>query len=69
MLRALINAGKRGFSSIDNPAPRVSHYVYKLRSFGFSIETQYEPHGGDYPGVHALYRLHSEIQVLEGQAA
>lgn len=68
-LRTLIDAGKRGFSSVDNPAPRTSHYIFKLRRFGFAIETITEMHGGNYPGHHARYVLHSDVQVLEGQAA
>ncbi|MDM9629523.1 hypothetical protein QTL95_26930 [Rhizobium sp. S152] len=68
-LQRLIDAGARGFSSVENPAPRTSHYIWKLRRFGFAIETEHEPHGGAYPGTHARYRLHSEIKVLEGRTA
>lgn len=68
-LRVLIEAGKRGFSSIDKPAPRTAHYIFKLRKFGFAIETITEMHGGAYPGHHARYVLHSNVAILEGQAA
>jgi len=68
-LQRLISAGKRGFSSIEQPAPRTSHYIYKLRRFGFAIETKHEAHGGEYPGTHARWSLHSEVRILEGKTA
>ncbi|WP_081279351.1 winged helix domain-containing protein [Rhizobium bangladeshense] len=68
-LQTLIDAGDRGFSSIERPAPRTAHYIHRLRSFGFAIETRHEAHGGKYPGTHARYRLCSELVVLEGQSA
>ena len=38
-LRQLIEAGPRGCTSIDDPAPRWSGYIYNLRQTGFDIET------------------------------
>ncbi|MBB4297257.1 hypothetical protein GGI55_001784 [Rhizobium leguminosarum] len=68
-LQTLLDAGTRGFSSIERPAPRTSHYIFKLRRFGFAIETITEVHGGAYRGHHARYVLHSDVRVLEGKAA
>jgi hypothetical protein len=63
-LRKLIDAGDKGVSSLDNIGPRTSHYVYKLRGYGFAIETVHEKHGGDFPGSHARYRLHNKLHIL-----
>ena len=38
-LRRLYNAGAKGLTTIDHPAPRWSHYVYKLRRAGLTIST------------------------------
>ncbi|KKA13696.1 hypothetical protein VP03_12200 [Sinorhizobium meliloti] len=65
MLQELIRAGKAGCTSIDNPAPRISHYVFKLRGCGIAIETIHEPHAGPFPGSHARYFLRSELVVLD----
>ena len=64
-LRSLIDAGQKGITAFDNIGPRLSHYVFKLRGYGFAIETVHETHGGDFPGNHARYVLHSKIQVLD----
>mgnify|MGYP003145367751 CR=1 FL=1 len=65
-LRELVRAGKRGCTPIDNPAPRWSHYIHKLRTkFGVTIETITEPHGGDYAGTHARYVLRDRVEILE----
>ena len=45
---ALITAGERGVTPVERPAPRWSHYVFKLRGQGFVIETIDEKHGGAY---------------------
>lgn len=71
-LAELIKAGARGCTPIDNPAPRWSHYVWKLRGLGIAIETIHEPHGGPFAGTHARYRLIDEVRVIssaEGRAA
>lgn len=68
-LDQLIAAGPAGCTPIDNPAPRWSHYVWKLRRAGVAIETHDEPHGGAYAGHHARYELRSKLIVLESSFA
>lgn len=68
-LRNLIDAGANGCTPIDHPGPRWSHYVYKLRSFGFIIETVHEAHGGPFAGSHARYVLRSEVEVISDQTS
>lgn len=64
-LRELMRAGNRGCTPIDNPAPRWSAYVFKLRrKFGVDIETIHEGHGGSYPGTHARYILRSPVSTF-----
>ena len=61
-LNELLDAGKDGVTPIDNPAPRWSHYVWKLRhDFSVDIETLHEKHGGPYAGTHARYVLRSTV--------
>jgi hypothetical protein len=67
-LRHLVNAGRAGLTTIDHPAPRCSHYIYKLRKAGLVISTDYEAHKGDFPGKHGRYRLETPITVVEGAA-
>ena len=63
-MHALIQSGPRGITSFSNPAPRIAHYVFKLRGGGFNIETIDEPHGGAFAGSHARYVLRSPVIVL-----
>lgn len=63
-LRELIDAGERGCTPIDNPAPRWSAYVHNLRRAGLEIETFHERHRGAFPGTHARYILRSCIGVI-----
>ncbi|KQV39172.1 MULTISPECIES: hypothetical protein [unclassified Rhizobium] len=63
-LRNLVRAGAAGCTSIDHPGPRWSHYVFKLRGFGFLIDTINENHGGPFAGTHARYVLRSAVQIL-----
>lgn len=63
-LRHLLNAGPHGLTTIDHPAPRWSHYVYKLRKAGLVISTGYEAHRGDFPGTHGRYRLETAVEVV-----
>ena len=64
-LKELVTAGPDGCTPIDNPAPRWSAYVHLLRhEHGLSVETIYERHGGDYPGVHARYVLRSQVELI-----
>ena len=63
-LHNLIEAGKRGCTPIENPAPRWSHYVMILRRAGIAIETIEEAHGGAYKGFHGRYVLRVQLTVL-----
>jgi hypothetical protein len=65
-LRRLVDAGPRGVTTIDHPAPRWSHYVYKLRKAGLVISTDYEQHKGDFPENHGRYRLETPVAIIEG---
>ena len=64
-LRQLLEAGEIGCTPITRPAPRWSHYTWKLRGLGVAVETIHEPHGGAYPGNHARYVLRSEIRFAD----
>lgn len=68
-LRLLMNAGTVGVTTLDQPAPRWSHYIYKLRQAGLVITTDYEPHAGTFPGTHGRYRLKTVLQMVVGVAA
>ncbi|MBS1300774.1 hypothetical protein [Loktanella sp. SALINAS62] len=57
----LRDAGARGCTPIDNPAPRWSAYVFNLRGMGVQIDTIHEPHGGDFSGLHGRYVLRSRV--------
>jgi Winged helix domain len=63
-LRRLADAGSQGLTTIDHPAPRWSHYVFKLRKAGLAISTEVELHGGSYPGHHGRYRLETAVTVV-----
>jgi hypothetical protein len=66
MMRKLVEAGKRGVSTIDLPAGvRVAHYVFCLRRSGFVISTEHVSHGGVFASTHAVYRIESPIVILE----
>jgi hypothetical protein len=65
-LSELVRCGQSGCTPIDNPGPRWSAYVHKLRhEYGLSIETINENHGGPFAGTHARYVLRSHIQIVE----
>jgi hypothetical protein len=64
-LNQLLQAGERGCTPIDNPAPRWSGYVHNLRKLGLNIETIHEAHQGPFPGTHARYVLRSPVSILE----
>lgn len=64
-LERLIEAGERGCTPIDDPAPRWSGYVHNLRNEGIVIETIHEKHGGPFPGTHARYVLRSRVERLD----
>jgi hypothetical protein len=62
----LHKAGTRGCTPIERPAPRWSHYVWRLRhDWGLDIETITEGHAGPYAGHHARYVLRSSVEILE----
>jgi hypothetical protein len=61
----LVKAGQSGCTPIDNPGPRWSAYVHKLkRLHGLTIETITEAHRGPFSGTHARYVLHTKIEIL-----
>jgi hypothetical protein len=69
-LGELVPCGQRGCTPIDNPGPRWSAYVHKLRhEYGLSIETINENHGGLFAGTHARYVLRSQVQIIENGPA
>lgn len=66
----LIEAGSKGCTPIDNPAPRWSGYIHSLRKeYDVDIETVTEAHGGPFSGTHARYLLRSKVErVSESEA-
>ena len=63
-LLELKKAGKRGCTPLDNPAPRWSAYIHQLRhEYGLDIQTIWEAHKGPFPGNHARYVLHTEVDL------
>lgn len=68
-LKQLIEAGPNGCTPLYNPAPRWSHYIYKLRKSGFVVETIHEEHHGPYAGTHGRYVLRSDVKVLKESEA
>ena len=62
----LIARGDTGISSLHHPGIRLAHYIFKLRGYGFLIETQSTPHGGDFAGHHAVYVLKSRASIVSG---
>jgi hypothetical protein len=68
-LNELVKAGALGCTPIDNPGPRWSGYVYKLkRNHGLSIKTINEAHGGPFKGTHGRYVLRSAVRAVESEA-
>lgn len=68
-LRHLLSAGPTGITTLEQPAPRWSHYVFKLRKAGLVISTDRESHSGPYPGSHGRYRLETPVTVVPEDAA
>jgi len=68
-LDALLHAGAAGCTPISRPAPRWSHYVWRLRGDGVSIETIDERHAGPFAVQHARYVLRNRVQVLKSVRA
>lgn len=63
-LQELHAAGPMGCTPIDNPGPRWSGYVHKLRKKGLDIETVHESHSGTFAGHHARYILRSRVSII-----
>lgn len=63
-LHRLIEAGDAGCTPIDEPGPRWSAYVHKLRQASIAIESVRERHGGPYPGEHVRYVLRSNVKPI-----
>jgi hypothetical protein len=61
-IAGLMAAGDAGLTTLSNPAPRWSHYIWKLRGYGIDIATITEAHDGPYAGHHARYVLKSKIE-------
>ena len=61
--KELVLAGEKGCTPIDNPAPRWSGYILKLRKAGLLVETINEAHTGQFAGSHARYVLRSNITL------
>ena len=61
-LESLLQAGQKGCTPIDNPAPRWSACVHKLRRAGVGFETVTEPHAGAFAGIHARYFLRDMVE-------
>lgn len=68
-LLSLMRAGNAGCTPISRPAPRWSHYVFKLRGHGINVETIDENHGGSFSGSHARYVLRDRLTVSGGNLA
>lgn len=64
----LLKAGDVGCTPIENPGPRWSAYVLKLRRAGLVVETVTENHGGPFAGHHARYVLRTAVRTVEDQA-
>ncbi len=65
-LERLVEAGATGCTPIEQPAPRWSAYVHRLRGMGVFIITHMEPHGGEFPGRHARYVLGCTVERMLG---
>ena len=68
-LAQLVTTADKGVTPIERPAPRWSHYVFKLRKLGLPVETIDEAHGGTYRGKHARYRLSVPLVILDQEFA
>ena len=66
-LDRLAKAGPKGCTPIEQPAPRWSAYVHRLRGMGVPIETVTEAHCGHFAGTHGRYVLRA--LVVKGGAA
>jgi len=67
-LLRLVDAGPAGLTTLDEPAPRWSAYIFTLRQLGFRIRTEYERHGGQFSGLHGRYILESDVRIVSEAA-
>ncbi|MBB3996047.1 hypothetical protein GGR95_003713 [Sulfitobacter undariae] len=69
-LEQLSQAGIKGCTPIDNPAPRWAAYVHSLRGMDVPIVTHTVAHEGPFKGTHARYQLLASIAAYaKGDAA
>lgn len=67
-LGELLDAGPKGCTSKDNPAPRLSAYIHDLRhDHGVKIDTLPERHEGKFAGNHGRYILRSKVSRLDAE--
>jgi hypothetical protein len=65
LLKKLVDRGERGVTAFDEVGPRLSHYAFKLRRAGLTIDTIDERHGGAFAGTHGRYVLRSRVRIVE----
>lgn len=65
-LLTLLQAGSRGTTTLERPAPRISHYLFILRRQGINVSTEYETHGGGFSGNHGRFKLIDRVTVADG---
>ncbi len=66
MLGKLGEAGPKGCTTLEQPAPRTSHYIWKLRhTYGIAIGSIEEEHGGAYAGRHVRYILQQRVEIAD----
>jgi hypothetical protein len=66
MLGKLVEAGANGCTTLEQPAPRTSHYIWKLRhTYCIAIASIEEEHGGTFPGRHVRYTLQQRVEFAD----
>ena len=65
VLGELLAAGPEGISKISYAGVNIGDAILKCRKAGVRIETQHEPHGGEFSGHHGRYVLQSRIVRLD----
>lgn len=60
----LFDAGAKGITPRDRPAPRWSCYVHRLRKRGLDVETLPECHSGAFAGRHGRYVLRTPLTLV-----
>ncbi|MDE3240721.1 MAG: hypothetical protein KGN33_17315 [Paracoccaceae bacterium] len=63
-LEHLIRAGKRGITTLENPAPRWSAYLHKIKRAGIPFTKVTEKHGGDFEGWHARFFIGEGVRIV-----